>query len=202
MQIHFGLPRTRHTVQQVHAESILRDFDFNTRDRSALFLIQLGRLCDHVFSLRPIILVNMAHNAARFLLQHALFHQRVGNCRRQIETLQHQPFVLRTVLLLQKAIQLRLLWCALRQRFQILRRELLRHTEQLFFLDPRPASHRCRDHRFDYPIERRRVVNGHPAREPEQIRRESGKRMHDLRHVFETIERKIVLRLTDVTHYP
>ena len=94
-------------------------------------------------------------------------------------------------MLLQKPVEPRLLRRAFFERGEFVGRQTLHDGEEFFLLEPRAVADGAREHRLDDAVEPARIVARHPAREAEQIRRQRGKRMHDLRERLEFIQREI-----------
>ena len=190
MQVDLGLARAGDAVQQMRGKGAAVEAGPHRGHDGGLLFVECGGDGRHHLAMGPVVGIPLAREGARLLASQPALHKRRGDRRGQAEARQHQGFLLRFELLLEKSVEPRLPGRAPGQRGLLVGGKNARHRQP--FLQPgrRAAAHRRRQHRLDHRVEPRCIVGAHPSRQLQQVGGQRGKRVHHLRDRLEPVDRK------------
>ena len=180
-QINLRLPRSRHTVQQRHPEFSAGQFLVERGNGRRLLGVGRMRLRRHQLAFGKVIGVSDALESPGLFADDPSFHKPDRNGRRHAQPAQDQGLLLWPELLRQQAIEPRLLRRPFLDHADFLRGEPPYHGEQLLLLESRAVPDRRRQHGFNNAVQTARIITCHPPRQREQVRRQGGKGMQELR---------------------
>jgi len=135
--------------------------------------------------------IGHALDVAHFLAHHAALHQRRDHGGGDAQPREHKGFFRRPELLGQELHQPGLLRRLFAQGRQLVGHDHPGQREILLLLQPRAVAHSGGNHRLQHRFHAGGVVNVHPPRQPDQVRRQGGVILHYPRDGLQFFQRHI-----------